>query len=332
MTLVNIDIRRPNADGELVNVFGEVQFSPSRRHVNGDLVTVGAGFTVKLVGEAVVVDVIPNAEDWCWAVVERTEDSDSNTDLYRRYVSVPETDDTLSYAELTDVNPANFEPETFPTSPNSAMVVSGDVVDGDLILSTYAGTEFNAGTVTGPTGLTGATGATGPTGPTGATGATGSQGAKGDRGEQGLKGDTGPQGERGLTGERGSQGIQGVAGVAGPIGPKGDTGLRGETGPQGEVGPAGATGPAGPRGYKGDTGSKGDKGDTGLTGSKGNAGDDGFSAYEIALTHGFVGTEEEWLDSINGAYVIEEHINATQPHPAYDDLSSFELLFENGLI
>lgn len=29
-------------------------------------------------------------------------------------------------------------------------------------------------------------------------------------------------------------------------------------------------------------------------------GDDGKSAYEIALEHGFVGTEQEWLDSLKG--------------------------------
>ena len=34
--------------------------------------------------------------------------------------------------------------------------------------------------------------------------------------------------------------------------------------------------------------------------SIGGIGKDGKSAYEIALDHGFVGTEEEWLESLKG--------------------------------
>lgn len=34
--------------------------------------------------------------------------------------------------------------------------------------------------------------------------------------------------------------------------------------------------------------------------SGGQKGDDGKSAYEIAVEHGFEGTEEEWLESLKG--------------------------------
>ena len=34
--------------------------------------------------------------------------------------------------------------------------------------------------------------------------------------------------------------------------------------------------------------------------SDGGNGRDGFSAYQIALANGFIGTEEEWLDSLHG--------------------------------
>lgn len=50
-------------------------------------------------------------------------------------------------------------------------------------------------------------------------------------------------------------------------------------------------------GEKGDAGPKGDKGDTGDTGP---AGQDGDSAYEIAAANGFVGTEAQWLASLEG--------------------------------
>lgn len=39
----------------------------------------------------------------------------------------------------------------------------------------------------------------------------------------------------------------------------------------------------------------------GKDGKNGKDGVDGLSAYEIALQHGFEGTEEEWLASLKGA-------------------------------
>lgn len=32
------------------------------------------------------------------------------------------------------------------------------------------------------------------------------------------------------------------------------------------------------------------------------------------------------------ADAIQEHVDAPDPHPVYDDLASFTLLFENGLV
>lgn len=61
--------------------------------------------------------------------------------------------------------------------------------------------------------------------------------------------------------------------------------------------PKGEDGAEGARGPKGDTGEKGDKGDTGETGAQGKA---GKSAYDIACENGFIGTEEDWLASLQG--------------------------------
>lgn len=52
--------------------------------------------------------------------------------------------------------------------------------------------------------------------------------------------------------------------------------MRDTPGTEGPPGPAGPQGPAGP------------------------AGPQGLSAYEVALANGFVGTEQEWLDSLVG--------------------------------
>ena len=102
---------------------------------------------------------------------------------------------------------------------------------------------------------------------------------KGDKGDRGEKGETGPAGPKGATGEKGERG---------PVGPAGP---KGETGEKGEIGPAG---PAGPKGERGE------KGEQGPAGREGKIGVDGKSAYEIAVEHGFSGTETEWLQSLIG--------------------------------
>lgn len=81
-----------------------------------------------------------------------------------------------------------------------------------------------------------------------------------------LKGD---KGDKGDTGEQGPQGIQGIQGEQGPIGPQGVKGDQGEQGP---------VGPIGPQGIQGEIGLRGDP---------------GFSAYQIAVGRGYVGTEAD---------------------------------------
>lgn len=66
-------------------------------------------------------------------------------------------------------------------------------------------------------------------------------------------------------------------------------GAKGDVGPKGNTGATGAKGDTGATGAKGATGDVGPKGDTGVT---------GLSAFEIAVLHGFDGTEEEWLSSL----------------------------------
>ena len=52
---------------------------------------------------------------------------------------------------------------------------------------------------------------------------------------------------------------------------------------------------------KGEKGDKGDPGTPGSDGMDGNDGVDGKSAYDIAVSHGYTGTETEWLESLRGA-------------------------------
>jgi len=201
-----------------------------------------------------------------------------------------------------------------------------------------AGTNGNDGATgaTGPQGLTGATGPQGdqgiqgPTGATGLqgdqgiqgpTGATGSQGpigligptgATGTQGPQGLTGETGPQGDQGIqgiagnNGNDGATGLQGPQGLTGATGPQGDQGIQGPTGATGPQGPIGLTGSAGetgaqgPIGLTGATGATGPQGLRGETGSQGVAGTNGSNAYQVAVANGFIGTEAQWLESLQG--------------------------------
>ena len=117
-----------------------------------------------------------------------------------------------------------------------------------------------------------------------------------------------------------------IRGARGEIGPKGERGARGAIGPSGLRGADGLPAPRivdvevsqdGDRVYLTFILSDGSRIETdyfeipspevirntyiaaGVGGGGGGAGQDGKSAYEIAVENGFVGTEEEWLASLN---------------------------------
>jgi hypothetical protein len=133
--------------------------------------------------------------------------------------------------------------------------------------------------------VTGPVGASGPTGARGKVGAQGPAGADGPQGLEGAAGPTGPQGEAGPSGPRGITGTNGEQGVPGPVGPLGPQGLIGLTGLQGLMGPTGPAGPAGERGQKGDAGTQGVA---------------GTSAYDRAVSGGYIGSSSDWLASLIG--------------------------------
>lgn len=166
---------------------------------------------------------------------------------------------------------------------------------------------------------------------------------KGDKGDTGATGATGPAGPEGPIGPQGPEGPQGPQGV------KGDTG---DTGAVGATGPAGAQGARGPEGPKGPAGiginvidqlsdvsqlpsvAEMEIGDTYVIGQNfwtvvsesnvkqwrniGNfAGPEGLSAYEVAENAGFVGTVDEWLESLKGADGIGLQILGAFPDPSF---------------
>ena len=72
-------------------------------------------------------------------------------------------------------------------------------------------------------------------------------------------------------------------------------------GDKGDTGEPGAAGEKGEPGEKGDTGAAGKDGRDGTDGTAGRDGANGASAYEIAVQHGYSGSETAWLESLNGA-------------------------------
>ena len=81
----------------------------------------------------------------------------------------------------------------------------------------------------------------------------------------------------------------------GAAGPQGSAGSAGPAGPQGVAGAAGAQGAQGIQGVPGPAGA------AGAQGPQGTAGINGLSAYQVAVANGYVGTEQQWLTSIQGA-------------------------------
>jgi hypothetical protein len=189
----------------------------------------------------------------------------------------------------------------------------------------FLGSQGDVG-FTGSRGLDGYAGSVGYTGSFGNTGFTGSKGLQGEvgftgsKGEFGLQGIQGEMGYTGYTGSVGGIGYTGSQGFVGFAGSRGDIGYTGSQGIQGEVGFAGSQGVIGYTGSQGDVGFVGSQGDIGYTGSQGIQGDIGYtgsqgvvgytgslglSAYDIAVNNGFVGTEQQWLDTLGDALTVE---------------------------
>lgn len=55
-------------------------------------------------------------------------------------------------------------------------------------------------------------------------------------------------------------------------------------------------------GRDGLNGADGQNGRDGIDGINGTNGTNGKSAYELAVEHGFIGTEEQWLESLKATY------------------------------
>lgn len=94
--------------------------------------------------------------------------------------------------------------------------------------------------------------------------------------------------------------IPGPQGIQGEVGPQGATGATGPQGSAGTNGTNGADGATGATGPQGSTGLTGPQGSPGINGENGQDGINGLSAYEIWISLGNTGTEQEFIDSLVG--------------------------------
>ena len=72
----------------------------------------------------------------------------------------------------------------------------------------------------------------------------------------------------------------------------------------------------------------GPQGDQGVAGNDGADGVDGDSAYEIAVANGFVGTEQQWLDSLVG----QQGIQGIQGNTGANGDSAYQVAVANGFV
>ena len=152
----------------------------------------------------------------------------------------------------------------------------------------------------GQQGIPGNDGATGPQGPPGADGADGQDGATGPQGPPGADGTDGQDGATGPQGPPGADGTDGQDGATGPQGPPGADGTDGQDGATGPQGPPGADGTDGQDGATGPQGPPGADGADGADGATGLDGADGDSAYEIWLSLGNTGNQQDFINSLTG--------------------------------
>lgn len=198
----------------------------------------------------------------------------------------------------------------------------------------------------------------------GEKGDPGAQGVQGEQGIQGEQGPQGPQGEKGDTGadgksaydiwkENGHSGTEedflewlqgekgeGSQGSQGEKGEKGDTGADGKSAYdiwkenghsgteqdflewlKGEKGDTGTQGLQGEKGEKGDTGAQGPQGPQG---EKGDTGADGKSAYDIWKENGHSGTEQDFLEWLQGEKG-ENYPHANEKHTVTFDAQGGDL-------
>lgn len=129
MTQVHISIKKTNADGSLEPVEGKLRFRPVRRHFDtAKNLIVAEPFEATLAEDGTVtVTLMPTTPAYVWQVVELAD----SPLAYTRYVEVPDSKSVIEYADLTDVDPATFQPEPVAGSPLVNWMIVGSQTEAE---------------------------------------------------------------------------------------------------------------------------------------------------------------------------------------------------------
>ena len=294
----------------------------------------------------------------------QTAKTDIQEALIAKGISVDETESISTYAEKINSMTGTGNGEKGDPGASAYEIAVKNGFEGTELewLASLKGEKGEQGLP----GEKGDTGSQGIQGIQGRKGEKGETGAKVEPGIQGVAGETGESGasayeiavNNGFNGTE-TEWLASLKGEKGNPGPQGIQGVKGESGPQGIQGEDGADGQNGLSAYEiavnnGFIGSeaewlaslKGEKGEPGdasissggITKSEVSTmidealndailnGVPGESAYEVAVSNGFEGTEEEWLASLKGDTGKQGIQGETGPSGA----SAYEIAVNNG--
>lgn len=152
---------------------------------------------------------------------------------YRANVILPPGEGPFNIEDLIVVDPTTALPDPGTSLADAfilqiealrdGMIVDGEVVGDNLILSTVDGQTIDAGNVRGEDGYIGVDGKSAYE----VALDNGFVGTEEEWLEYLRQGPVGPQGEQGIQGEQGTQGEQGIQGIQGETGPQGEIGFPG---------------------------------------------------------------------------------------------------------
>lgn len=105
MTLLNISLTTPAADGTLTPANGVLRFTPTQRRTVGGVVVLPAPFTEHLADGIAAVELEPTTLAWVWRIDEHASGSAART----IYAAIPDVAE-IDYPDLVPLDPYSLAP------------------------------------------------------------------------------------------------------------------------------------------------------------------------------------------------------------------------------
>lgn len=109
MTLVDISLTTPTADGSQAPARGVLRFTPTKRRTLNETVVLPVSFQVPLTLGVAVVELAPNDLTWAWRIDEHAIGVPGRT----IFTNIPD-EVSVSYGDLIPIDPATLEPNAEP--------------------------------------------------------------------------------------------------------------------------------------------------------------------------------------------------------------------------